>query len=133
MEYSISCGSFFRTTTFLFQFCSFHCREASAMPAFVKDTIVLSPLVSCVCCWSSAVVTLQDVIFLSAPPPNFIRGSISGNLRKVSHENQRKSSYLSMKGFQGESFSGENMDISQPWERPMVYLNSVGEFGSFSA
>lgn len=50
MEYSISCGSFFRITTFLFQFCSFHCREASAMPAFVKDTIVLSPLMSCVCC-----------------------------------------------------------------------------------
>lgn len=38
-----------------------------------------------------------------------------------------------MKGFQGESFSGENMDISQLWERPMVYLNGIGEIGGFSA
>lgn len=58
---------------------------------------------------------------------------MSGNLRKVSYENQRKSNDLSMKGFQGESFSDENVDISQPWERPMVYLNGIGKVGGFSA
>ena len=51
----------------------------------------------------------------------------------MSYENQRKSNDLSMKGFQGESFSGENVDISQPWERPMVYLNGIGKVGGFSA